>query len=574
MLSASTLEPISTELNLTAALVLAAGIAAVDAGGGAVGGAAMGGGAAVAPGGGTDGFGEVGSLLLPQALSAMAAATAVESIRVCRVIFMGTSLASGFVRNPRDRVGLDSIRPGRPIATGIQDGLPRIRIAAETRGDCRQAASARHDAMGGRVDCGTGLSPQVAEILLRRRTRRAEIHVPRTAEKSGLSMSWPIARLAVPERGSVIARGWLTACECLRRPFSFYAVEHVVPGQGKTLRDLMTDACHQVHERSAAQSPAGHEGIYAQLAAAGTVLGRITIDGARLTAEVKSRERADLLKDIIEDRLGAAATFRADEIQTPEQAMAEGSASPSPPRPQDAPETQAILADYLRSHYKRWPDMPLPALGNRTPREVVRTAAGANRWRPCCSTRSDTTRDCPPPSTSRSSIPRVGNWAWRSELLVSAIARNIAQSLGICDSLSLRCGMDGAFRGIWNATEPRSRSAAADTDHDRRVARCVKRAQASRRHGTPAPAALPHRRQLLSRLPRRAPASAPRQPDATAPPARRPLMTNAPSRSSGAITSSGDPDERRAPVRLRMGMDPYTPLLKVSPADESQSASL
>src|SRR5574337_725582 len=130
------------------------------------------------------------------------------------------------------------------------------------------------------------------------------------------------------------------------------------------------------------------------------------------------------------------------------------------------------------------------------------------------------------------------------------------------------------LRGIWNATEPRSRSAAADTDHDRRVARCVKRAQASRRHGTPAPAALPHRRQLLSRLPRRAPASAPRQPDATAPPARRPLMTNAPSRSSGAITSSGDPDERRAPVRLRMGMDPYTPLLKVSPADESQSASL
>src|SRR5574337_50651 len=290
--------------------------------------------------------------------------------------FHGNLTGFGIVRNPRDRVGLDSIRLGKPVATGIQDGLPRIRIAAETRGDFRRAAAARHDAMGGRVDCGTGLSPQVAEIRLRRRTRRAEIHVPRTAEKSGLSMSWPIARLAVPERGSVIARGWLTACECLRRPFSCYAVEHVVPGQGKTLRDLMTDACHQVHERSAAQSPAGHEVIYAQLAAAGTVLGRITIDGARLTAEVKSRERADLLKDIIEDRLGAAATFRADEIQTPEQAMAEGSASPSPPRPQAAPETQAILADYLRSHYKRWPDMPLPALGNRTPREVVQTAAG------------------------------------------------------------------------------------------------------------------------------------------------------------------------------------------------------
>ncbi|TAL86381.1 MAG: DUF2384 domain-containing protein, partial [Rhodanobacter sp.] len=108
----------------------------------------------------------------------------------------------------------------------------------------------------------------------------------------------------------------------------------------------------------------------------GTVLGNITIAGTRLTAEVKSRERADRLQDIIEDRLGAHAIFRADEIQTPEQAMAENPAPPPPPPPQDSAETQAILADYLRSHYGRWPDMPLPALGNRTPREVVQTLAG------------------------------------------------------------------------------------------------------------------------------------------------------------------------------------------------------
>lgn len=76
LLFASTLDPISTELKLTAALAALAGIAVVAEGEGVIGGVV-----AVVLGGGVDGIDEAGSLLLPQALSASAAASAVASIR-------------------------------------------------------------------------------------------------------------------------------------------------------------------------------------------------------------------------------------------------------------------------------------------------------------------------------------------------------------------------------------------------------------------------------------------------------------------------------------------------------------
>lgn len=307
---------------------------------------------------------------------------------------------------------------------------------------------------------------------------------------------------------------------CLDQPFSFYEVEHVEPGRGMALRDLLTDEHHDVYERGASQSVAVHEVIYAQLASvdgitliealcpvslspgdkvpvitlrermrrneadhtdlqpdaealrmwefelrelylslserymypslpelqtsdgetlefhtlvydidsaqtafdalshlnpmasnpaesepnfrrdddglvqhaqinwvradqdsdatSSTLLGSITIDNTRLTATVNSRERAERLKTIIGEKLAAHATFRADKIQTPEQAMAENT-PPSPRLPQDSPEAQAFLVDYLRKHYERWIDMPLPALANCSPRDAVNSPAGCEK---------------------------------------------------------------------------------------------------------------------------------------------------------------------------------------------------
>ncbi len=38
-----------------------------------------------------------------------------------------------------------------------------------------------------------------------------------------------------------------------------------------------------------------------------------------------------------------------------------------------------MLDQHLRQHYKEWLDMPIPALGNKTPRQMVRTPAGKTR---------------------------------------------------------------------------------------------------------------------------------------------------------------------------------------------------
>jgi len=41
-----------------------------------------------------------------------------------------------------------------------------------------------------------------------------------------------------------------------------------------------------------------------------------------------------------------------------------------------SPEQEALLAEFKARHYADWPDRPLPALDNRTPRECVRSVAG------------------------------------------------------------------------------------------------------------------------------------------------------------------------------------------------------
>jgi hypothetical protein len=98
---------------------------------------------------------------------------------------------------------------------------------------------------------------------------------------------------------------------------------------------------------------------------------------------VNSANRSKKFRKTIEKRLGAAVRFKLDEI-TPfrpkevweaaqEQERRESSSNES--LMQD-PKVQRILAESLRSHWEGWVDMKIPALGNRTPRKVVRTADG------------------------------------------------------------------------------------------------------------------------------------------------------------------------------------------------------
>ena len=114
-----------------------------------------------------------------------------------------------------------------------------------------------------------------------------------------------------------------------------------------------------------------------------TVLGRIVIDGQRLTGEVNSAQRAATLRREIESRLGDDCQFKLDEIQDPDSIMnkmAPGPGQMKKSKTQDElmrlPEVQEQLAQMVATHWEGWVDHGVPALGGKSPREAVKTADG------------------------------------------------------------------------------------------------------------------------------------------------------------------------------------------------------
>lgn len=114
------------------------------------------------------------------------------------------------------------------------------------------------------------------------------------------------------------------------------------------------------------------------------VLAFVRIEGSRLVAEVNSEARERRLRGVVEKALGPAARYRATEIQSLEQAMKEAGSRERtvPPRAIDdallaeSPEVQAILDEHMTRHYEDWVSERIPALGNRTPMQAMKTAAG------------------------------------------------------------------------------------------------------------------------------------------------------------------------------------------------------
>ncbi|MBI4774742.1 MAG: SEC-C domain-containing protein [Deltaproteobacteria bacterium] len=114
-----------------------------------------------------------------------------------------------------------------------------------------------------------------------------------------------------------------------------------------------------------------------------TVLGRIVIDGRRLSAEVNSAERAETLRREIDVRLGDGTRFKLDEIQDPDSMMrrsASGTAAKKKSKEHEElmqhPEVQEQLAEIISRHWESWVDQSIPALGGESPRDAVKTADG------------------------------------------------------------------------------------------------------------------------------------------------------------------------------------------------------
>ncbi len=110
----------------------------------------------------------------------------------------------------------------------------------------------------------------------------------------------------------------------------------------------------------------------------GTIKGTVELTQDVLLFSANSIERTDegkkVLGKLLEGLLGQPLT----KIQTLEQMMAEVGERPPPPPGPDLPpeEVQRVTQAMMDRHYRACLDAPIPALGNKTPRQCARTKAG------------------------------------------------------------------------------------------------------------------------------------------------------------------------------------------------------
>ena len=119
----------------------------------------------------------------------------------------------------------------------------------------------------------------------------------------------------------------------------------------------------------------------AHRSAPNTLLAALEIRTGRLTVHVNSQRRADAVRAEIAARLGDRAPFKGTVVESFEQMMAAGPSAHAGEHEEleGLPEVQAMLERMSRQHWATWPDVPLPALRGRTPRQAARTAAGRER---------------------------------------------------------------------------------------------------------------------------------------------------------------------------------------------------
>ncbi len=118
-----------------------------------------------------------------------------------------------------------------------------------------------------------------------------------------------------------------------------------------------------------------------------TVLGHLEIRTGRLTVNVNSQARAEMIRAEIAARLGKHARQKSVVIESVEQMVAARRADPSALAARDkenselerTPEIQALMAKMNAEHWRTWPDIPLPALHGQTPRQAAQTPAGRER---------------------------------------------------------------------------------------------------------------------------------------------------------------------------------------------------
>jgi len=117
-----------------------------------------------------------------------------------------------------------------------------------------------------------------------------------------------------------------------------------------------------------------------------TSLGTIEIDGQRMTVSVNSEQRARKIRGLMAKRLGDAASFTRQQVESIE-ALLDKEKKRKPSRRelaqnealQTRPEVREMMRAQSERHWAAWLDEKVPALGNLTPREAAKTPAGLER---------------------------------------------------------------------------------------------------------------------------------------------------------------------------------------------------
>ncbi|MGK5087249.1 SEC-C metal-binding domain-containing protein [Bdellovibrionota bacterium FG-2] len=117
-----------------------------------------------------------------------------------------------------------------------------------------------------------------------------------------------------------------------------------------------------------------------------TVLGHITIEKNKMTITVNSLKREAAIKEIIKKRCKGNARYKTTLIEPLEAKLAEHRARQTPASSEEHakeqqelmnhPEVKAKLQEMQRKHMEAWATERIPALGNKTPVQAMKTAEG------------------------------------------------------------------------------------------------------------------------------------------------------------------------------------------------------
>jgi hypothetical protein len=243
-------------------------------------------------------------------------------------------------------------------------------------------------------------SPEASQALLeviediRRRDKNKQTRLAETENLADLDDSFDVADLQIP--ATAFSQVWLmqvvTACEASPPEFVTADGEPLLLAEtrmtferssGKSISTLLDTAKDWERESEDELSWVWLPGADDETGFPTTLHGFLRMTDNELWLTANSLNRSDKGKQALIDLLGDLINPQLTRLQSPEQFLAEERASldsSSGIDPAgidlDPDELSDILSDYLDQHYRKALDEPIPALGNKTPRQCIKTKNG------------------------------------------------------------------------------------------------------------------------------------------------------------------------------------------------------